>query len=71
MRTKQFYSERTVTLQQRTYADVASRKTTPYFCLQTEISLDASSEEIKALGALGLLSPDGMSAIPALLCGQV
>lgn len=71
MRTKQFYSERTVTLPQRAQADVVSRKTTLYSRLQTEIPLDASSEEIKALGASGLLSPDGMSAIPALLCGQV
>lgn len=61
MRTKQFYSERTVTLLGWIQADVASRKTTLYSCLQTEISPDVSGEDTKALRTPGLLSPDHIS----------
>lgn len=57
MRTKQFCSERTMTLLGWSQAGVASQET-PYSCLQIEISADARRVEVKAAGAPGLLLSD-------------
>lgn len=56
MRTKQFHSERAVTLLGWIQADVASLEATLYSCLQTAISADASRVET-VVSARGLFPP--------------